>query len=624
MRPPFPAYRGTDPFIFVSYSHRDADRVFPRIQQLADEGVNVWYDEGITPGEEWTAELAQAIRDATHFLFFITPNSADSKHCRDEVQFARKHDKQLVLVHLIETKLPDSLELSLGSTQAIIAPNLSPEAFDEKLWEALSRSGPAPNFGSGNVPARSSILKYAAVAAAALAVGIAVLFWPASDEAGRQTAAPPPVIPGFSGRAAIAVLPFVNVSNDPAQEYFADGITEDLITGLQSFQSFPIIARTSTFQYKHKTTDIRDIAAALGAGYVIEGSVRKAGERVRINAQLINHQGTHVWADNYDFELQDVLQVQAQLVDRILHAIEPELIISEADRSRFVRTEDMEAFDYYLQATTNTFAPFGFTDLNGESVSAERLETARELAHNALQLDPDFAAAYRLLNHIDGSYLVNLRHLLTDVEAEETLRRSIAAGEKSRQLSPFEPTVCSCLAAMLLMSGDVDGAALLQEESLLQNPAEAGVHAVMAKILQVKGDQERALREIQLAKRLSPEDMAMTTFAYFEAAILQASGRFDDAVAAANRSLLLSPANFDARYVQILSLLAGGDEQAARRAVQKLRESASPGFNPKSGWTEAFPVAVAENVTLASGEPLGGREFNDGLAMVLQELGWDS
>ena len=447
----------------------------------------------------------------------------------------------------------------------------------------------------------------------------------------KPVLAEPPIIidiatpvAGFSGRAAIAVIPFVNMSNDPDQEYFADGITEDLITGLQSFQSFPIIARTSTFKYKGTSPDVREIAAALGAGYIVEGSVRKVNDEVRINVQLNDRHGQHVWAENYDFEFKDVLRIQSELVSKVMLAIEPELIISEADRTRFVRTEDMEAFDYFLRAATNTFASFAFTDLNGEVVTPERLELAREYATKAVELDPKFAAAWRMLNHIEGSYAVNYAYLFSEQELKEKIERGIEYGQRSRLLSPFEPTVCSCLAAMLLMSGDVEGARLLQEESLKQNPSSAIVHAVMAKILQVSGDDERALEEITLAKRLSPEDMAMTTFLYFEAAIYQDLGRFSEAVAAANLSLLTSPLNYDAEFVKITSLYASGQRELARAAIVRLKASSPPDFQPVSGWSQPFAESVADSVTLANGMSLNGLRYNDGLRLVFEDLGWDT
>ena len=622
-----PPYTGDEPYIFVSYSHLDEERVFSEITWLTEQGIHVWYDEGITPGEEWTAELAQAIRDASHFLFLVTPNSVVSKNCSNEVQFALKQDKQLVVAHMEETQLPDALELAIGSVQAIIGHKFARETFRQKILSALTEKALPTSTAAIPIPPKRRTPVYAALAT--LAIVAAVLLWMLVDDPGTEpeyaesegNALDAPV-PGFSGRAAIAVLPFVNMSEDPEQEYFADGITEDLITGLQSFQSFPIIARTSTFQYKGQSPDVRNVASALGAGYVIEGSTRKIDDQVRINAQLINRDGRNVWAENYDFKFHDVLRIQTELVDRILHAIEPELIVTEADRSRFVRTEDMEAFDYFLQATTNTFAPFAYTDLNRQTVTPERLEKARALAHKALELDPDFAAAYRLLNHIDASYILNLPYVLTAEEREAALARSIESGEKSRQLSPFEPTVCSCLAAMLLISGDLDGAVRLAEESLRQNPANAGVHAVLAKILQVKGEHDRALEQIRIGMRLSPQDMGMTMFMYFEAAILQASGRFDEARLVAEQAILLSPVNYDAHYVRILSLVASGQSTAARRAVAELEASVPDDFVPVSGWTEPFPNALAEAIQLTNRRPLTGILFNDGLDAVLADLGW--
>ncbi len=429
-------------------------------------------------------------------------------------------------------------------------------------------------------------------------------------------------VPGFSNRAAIAVLPFLNLSDDPEQEYFADGVTEDLITALQSFQSFPIIARTSTFTYKNNSGDVRQIAAALGAGYIVEGSVRKVDDLVRINVQLNNNEGNHIWADVYTYQFKDALKIQDELVSNVVLAIEPQLIITEADRARFVRTEDMEAWDYFLQAATNTYAPFAFTDLNGHYVPPERLELARELLHKALEIDPNFAAAYRLLNHVEGGYLVNLRHMLTDEEAEEAIRRGIEYGDQARLMSPFEPSVCSCQAAMLLMSGDIDAAFQLQQESLRHNPSNAIAHAVMGKILQVRGESDLALQEVALAKRLSPRDMAMTTFLYFEAAAHQALGQFDDAIRAADQSLLLVPGNYDSRYVRILSLVALGKRDEATSELDRLKEIVSPEFTPTTGWNEPFPESVATRVTLESGVPLSGMDYNDGLRAVLFDLGW--
>ena len=429
-------------------------------------------------------------------------------------------------------------------------------------------------------------------------------------------------VPGFSGRAAIAVLPFLNMSNDPEQEYFADGITEDLITGLQSFQSFPIIARTSTFQYKGTSQDIREIANALGAGYIIEGSVRKVGEDVRINVQLINAQGQHVWAEKYDFKFEDVLRIQTQLISKIMLAIEPELIITEADRTRYVRTEDMEAFDYFLRGITYVPVIFGFTDLNGRPITPEHLEMARDYALKAVKLDPDFAAGWRLLNHIEGSYLLYFPYMFTEDELLSILERGIEYGQLSRQLSPFEPGVCSCLALMLLMHGDVEEALLLQEESLRLNPSNATVHGIMAKILNTIGDRERALEEITIARRLSPRDMAMSTYLYIEAEIHEDAGRFDQAIIAANKSLLLAPLNYESEYVKTTSLYASGQRELAQAAVARLRRDTPDDFMLESVWHIGFPHSVANKVSLKNGKSLQDLSYNEGLLLVFEDLGW--
>ena len=430
-------------------------------------------------------------------------------------------------------------------------------------------------------------------------------------------------VAGFSGRAAIAVLPFINLSNDPEQEYFADGLTEDLITGLQSFQSFPIISRTSSFKYKGTSPDIREVAADLGAGYVIEGSVRKVADDVRITIQLINHLGQHVWAENYNIKFANVLQIQSDLVARILIEIEPELIITESDRTRFVRTEDMEAYDYVLRAATNTLVPFSFTNFSGEEITPARLELAREYATKALEIDPNFAAAWRILNHVDGAYILNFSHTLSEQEFQLTLQRSIEYGQRSRRLSPFEPTVCSCLAAMLLINGDVEDALLLQEESLRQNPSNAVVHAMLAKILQVTGDYERALKEIDVALRLSPLGVDRTFFFYFRAAINQELGRFDEAIADAKRSLIVQPLNHDAEYIKIVSLYASGQREQAYQAMIQFRDSRPADFQPVSGWDQVFFESVANSIELGDGKSLHGLRYNEALQLIFEDLGWN-
>jgi TolB-like protein len=206
-------------------------------------------------------------------------------------------------------------------------------------------------------------------------------------------------VPGYGGRKAIAVLPSINMSGDADQGYLADGITEDIITELYSYQTFPVIARTSTFRYKGQSMDVREIAADLVAGYVLEGSVRRIGERVRVSAQLIDANGEHLWAENYDRPWSEILNVHDEVTYSIVEAIEPELIRSETARSRHVDTEDLVAWDYYLQARALSAEEFSNTTLSGKQ---ETTEEAWRLANKALETALDFAALYSLMSHIDG------------------------------------------------------------------------------------------------------------------------------------------------------------------------------------------------------------------------------
>lgn len=151
-------------------------------------------------------------------------------------------------------------------------------------------------------------------------------------------------------RPTIAVLPFENISGDPEQEYFADGLTEDLVTALTHWRSFPVIARSSSFTFKGRSVNAPAAAAELGATYVVEGSVRKAGSRVRVTAQLIDGPtGHHVWAERYDRELEDIFDVQDDLVHRIAAIIAPEVSRAELHRTTLMRTKEMDAWDHHLR-----------------------------------------------------------------------------------------------------------------------------------------------------------------------------------------------------------------------------------------------------------------------------------
>ncbi|MCZ6870925.1 MAG: guanylyl cyclase, partial [Gammaproteobacteria bacterium] len=183
-------------------------------------------------------------------------------------------------------------------------------------------------------------------------------------------------VPGFSGRAAIAVLPFDNLSDDPSQDYFADGLTEDIIAGLQQQSWFPVIARNSTFTYKGSNADAREVARDLGAGYVLEGSVQRRGDTLRVNAQLNDAEGLHLWTEKYDGPLADVFDIRDDIIANIIEAVVPELQNREMQRVEFVHPDNLQAWDYLLKAEAR------------RPDSLEETQQVEDMVWKALDLDP--------------------------------------------------------------------------------------------------------------------------------------------------------------------------------------------------------------------------------------------
>ncbi len=221
-------------------------------------------------------------------------------------------------------------------------------------------------------------------------------------------------------KPSIAVLPFENMSGDPEQDYFSDGITEDLITALSRIRWFFVIARNSTFAYKGRGVDVREVARELGVRYVIEGSVRKAGNRVRLTAQLIDGPtGTHVWATRYDRDLEDIFAVQDELTQTVVGAIEPELSKAEQERARLKKPEALDVWDIYLR---------GMSSLN--ALTGESLAEAEKTFARAIALDSGFAGAVAGLAEVH--YYTVVLGLAADPDAAR--RAALEAARRAAEL----------------------------------------------------------------------------------------------------------------------------------------------------------------------------------------------
>jgi TolB-like protein len=309
---------------------------------------------------------------------------------------------------------------------------------------------------------------------------------------------PRPLLP-LPDKPSIAVLPFANLSDDPEQEYFADGMVEDIITTLSGIRWLFVIARNSSFTYKGKPVDVRQVGRELGVRYVVEGSVRKAGTRVRIAAQLIDAlSGAHLWANRFDGDLGDVFELQDRVAASVAGVIEPALQAAEIAHARHERPGSLDAYDLYLRALPETGA-----------MTAERNTRALTLLHQALDLDPGYAAA---LAQAAICYMWRfLRHWMADEEAESAAavrlaRASVAADRE-------DPTVLAKAGCVLLLvNGDVTAAGPLLDRAVALNPNSAIACGYSGIVRVWAGDYAVAIERCAHAMRLSPLDPLMFRF----------------------------------------------------------------------------------------------------------------
>jgi adenylate cyclase len=327
---------------------------------------------------------------------------------------------------------------------------------------------------------------------------------------------------------AIAVLPFENMSGDPEQEYFSDGLTEDIITALSHWRSFPVVARNSTFSFKGQSVRIEKIAEELGARYVLEGSVRKAGSRVRITAQLVDAKtGHHVWAERFDRQLEDVFNIQDEITNRIAATIVPELEHFEHRRSTAKRTEDLNAWDYYLRgmesfhdetcAGTNASIRMfqAAVDLDPKYCDAwarlgwchARLVMLRCVDDPGPSLERGFEAARRAVALDDGSALAHLSLGTVHIWNEETAL-GLGEAQTALQLNPNFAVAAMAVGNRLDLMGETAAGIAQMERALKLNPRDpnrARYMAYLSRACVSLGDYERAADWARKAVLLRPD-----------------------------------------------------------------------------------------------------------------------
>ena len=375
-------------------------------------------------------------------------------------------------------------------------------------------------------------------------------------EAAAQIPSPALTLPD---KPSIAVLPFQNMSGDPEQEYFADGVVEDIITALSRIRWLFVIARNSSFTYKGRAVDVKQVGRELGVRYVLEGSVRKAANRVRVTGQLIDvSTGAHLWGDRFEGALEDIFDLQDQVTTSVIGAIAPQLEHAEIERAKRKPTDSLDAYDYFLRGMANYYGR-----------TREAINEALPLFYKAIELDTNFASAYGMAAWCYAWRKIN--GWMTDriQEIAETGRLARRAAE----LGPDDAVALSRGAhALAYVVGDLDAAATFADRALALNPNLAGAWYASGWVRVFLGETDVAIKHFGQAMRLSPLDphsigmQAGTAFAHFLA------GRFDEASLWAGKAMWENTNYLTTLVIAAASNALAGRPAEAQKTMVRLRE----------------------------------------------------
>ena len=382
---------------------------------------------------------------------------------------------------------------------------------------------------------------------------------PAGQAASAAAAASPAPTPGLRlpDKPSLAVLPFTNMSGDPEQEYFADGITEDIITDVSKISGLFVIARNSSFVFKKQSVDVKEVGRKLGVRHVLEGSVRKAGMKVRINVQLIDAQsGGHIWAERYDRDLEDIFALQDEVTRKIVETLK--LTLTGRERARGRGKINTEAYDYLLRGRSCLLA---FT--------AEALLEARAMLERALAIDPGLAPAYAYLSVVtDTEYVNDWNH-----PAADHLEQALALARKACEADEFDAIAHNALAIALAWLRRLEEAETAGRRAIELDPNLAQAHGGLGNVLHFGGRHAQAIESFERALRLDPQfHVWMHALGRAQFAL----ERYEEAEATFKRRLIHMPRS-DVTRAYLASLYGHtGRHDDARRIWRELME-----INPK-------------------------------------------
>jgi adenylate cyclase len=382
---------------------------------------------------------------------------------------------------------------------------------------------------------------------------------PANAARSLVSANRPPEVLALPDKPSIAVLPFQNMSSDPEQEYFADGMVEDIITALSRYHALFVIARNSSFTYKGHAVDVKQVGRELGVRYVLEGSVRRVVDRVRVTGQLIDAStGAHLWADRFDGALENIFDLQDDVTLRVVGAIAPKLEHAEIVRAMRKPTESLDGYDYYLRAMSNF-----------HKAGREDISEALRLLHKAIEFDENFSSAYGMAAWCYARRKLNGwadDEVSETLEAERMARRAVECGNDDAI------ALASSGIAIGYMFADFDRAGSLMDRAQALNPNLAMAWHLSAWIRSFIGQHDLAIEHLERAIRLSPVDPQRPGMLAAIASAHFAAGRFDIASSLAKTAMLEQPNNFIAAVVASGANAMAGNLDVARGAMERVRD----------------------------------------------------
>jgi TolB-like protein len=533
--------------VFISYASHDTGIAHALCAALERDGVVCWIaPRDVRPGDFYADSIVQAINACTVLVLVLSQSAINSAHVLREVERASAKKRPIIAFRIDAAALPPGLEYFLSASQWIDASGTNPERQFPKLVDALrSRKSAAPATDADPqradvAPTKKSLLIPAVAVSVVLALALAYIvadkFWltrrsaPAPADAPKAVpmATSSAVASGFAPPAhSIAVLPFANMSGDAKQDYFSDGLSEELLNSLAAIRDLQVVARTSSFAFRGQDADVAVIARKLNVGAVLEGSVRKDGNHVRITAELINAlTGFQLWSQTYDRDLKSVLALQTEIATAVTKALQATLLADAATAIEIGGTQNPAAFDAYLRAR------------NLERGNIDQETTLARIAaySEAARLDPKFAKAYVGIANADNMYANNFAG---EAEVRIYFKRARDASETAISLAPDLGEAHAAVAYVLERGYLGFTQAMIEyERALALSPNDADVLLQSGVFFATMGRVEAGLSAMHRAialDQLNPVGYGRLSIA------LTYAHKYRESIDASNRALQLNP-----------------------------------------------------------------------------------